>query len=139
MPETSQEAAVAAVMAAEAAGNVAAATIVFDALDQNAAELSQFDRYDFALSTWNRLVDIDSPITDDDIVALIIRAAEHLPEHTVVDLIDGHYGEREITHRLDDGRQLAWLPGDHVAILTAPVAQGFVDVVLGRRAAQARA
>lgn len=131
------EAAVAAVNQAEAAGNVARAAMIFDAIDAQTAHLTDMDRYDFAFYTWSDMVNIDVPISDDDITAMILRAARHLPEHTVIDLLEVQFGAVEKRIRLDAGRGLTWLPGDHIAILSKPVPGGIVDAVLGR--AQLRA
>lgn len=128
---TQNEAAVAAVNAAEAAGNVARAAMIFDALDEHADQLTLMDRYDFAFYAWGDMVNIDVPIADEDIAAMILRAARHIPEHTVVDLVDAQFGDQEKRIRLDDGRGLTWLPGDHIAILSTPIAGGVVDAVIG--------
>ena len=125
-------AAVAAVEAAEAAGNIAAAVVVFDALDAHSEHLTSMDRYDFAFATWARLIDNELPITDADVVTVVVRAAAHLPESTIVDFIDARFGERKVEIKLGDGRGLVWLPEDHVAILSWPINGGVADIIVGR-------
>jgi hypothetical protein len=129
---TTHQTAVAAIERAETAGSLTAALAVFDALDQHAADLTAMDRYDFALSTWSRHVDGEFAFTDAEIVTLVVRAAAHLPEHTVIDLVEARFGDEEKRIRLDDGRGLAWFPGDDIAVLSWPMAGGIADIVLGR-------
>lgn len=125
--ETSQDAAVTAVQQAEVAANVVAALAVYDALDAQSAELTTFDRYDFAIGAWRRYVDsaeIDR-VSDLDVVTLTIRAAAHLPEHTVIDLLEERFGDvAQELRRDDNGWALVWMPFDRAVILTAPAADG---------------
>jgi hypothetical protein len=128
------ETAVAAITQAEIDGNLAAARIIFDALDAHTTNLSPFDRHDFTLSTWSRFIDGQN-YTDEQFVEVTLRAAAHLPDYAVIDLVDAQYGDREVRTRLDDERGLVWLPADEVLILSTPVGGMVADMVLGRRAA----
>lgn len=128
--QTEHEAAIAAVEAAESAGNVAAARIVFDALDASTPNLTAMDRYDFVLATWQRLIDPSPTISDDDFAVLIARAANHLPEHTIIDLVDARFGDTEKRIRLDDGHGLTWAPDERFAVVSFPVrGLGIADIV----------
>ena len=115
---TTHETAVAAVEQAIASASVARALAVFDALDANADHLTDSDRYDYSLREWNLMVDVDWPIPNEDIARATIRAAAHLPEHTMVDLIDAHFGEADTAVRLDDGSYLRWMPADETVIIS---------------------
>ena len=58
--------------------------------------------------------------------------AAHLPEHTVVDLVDAHFGQVDKQVRADDGTYLRWMPDDETVILSRRVTGGAIDVVLAR-------
>jgi hypothetical protein len=133
---TQREAAIAAVTAVEIAASMARAVAVFDALDQHAEHLTSNDRYDVALTNWRSFADVDANVPDRDVAALAVRAYPHLPEETLVDLIDIAFGEHDRDVETPGGGRLVWLPKAETVILSAPVAGGFIDAVLarGRRA-----
>lgn len=132
---TIQEAAVAAVHRAEAAGNVAAALVVFAALDAHREALTSFDRHDFALSTWFRLVDSrdDLTFTPGQVVRLVAAVAGHVPDDTVIDLVDGQFGDAPREIRLDSGAGLDWDPEHRHVDLYWPVLGQIVCHGFGRR------
>jgi hypothetical protein len=131
---TTQEIAVDAIEAAEAAGNVAAAMVVFAALDANRDVLTPFDRHDFALATWQRLVDnADMKFTSEHIVQLAAAVAGHVPDHTFLDLIDAQFGDAPREIRLPSGAGLDWDPEHRHADLYWPVLGQIVVHNYGRR------
>lgn len=122
----------AAIERAQVAGQVARATAVFDALDANAADLDHYARYDIAYETWDSLVDIDLPIPDEDLARLVVRAAAHMDEDQVVDIVDALFGEHDKTIAASDGTRLAWQPFNECVVLTYPSGGVAVAVVLER-------
>lgn len=124
-----------AITAAQLAAQTARAASVFDAIDQQAERLTSHDRYDYAYSTWEAFVEIDQQLLDEDIARIAIRAARHMPEEAIIDLVDVQYGEHEKRIRFDDGSGLVWLPDDDTLILTYPLSRDrAVDAVLSRPA-----
>lgn len=120
---------------AEATANVARATFMFDAIDEAAPRLTEWQRQDYALRTWRLCMEEGPAIPDNDVAALTIRAAKHLHEEMLVDLVDAQFGEHEKRIRLDgDQGAVTWLPDDEVLILSYPsrMLGGTVDAVLAR-------
>lgn len=134
MTEEDRTAALAVISKTEADANVARAMLVFDALDDQSSRLTDHDRYDAAYAAWQTCMDVDSPIADADIVRLAIRAARHIGEEQLVDLVDAQLGEHEKRIRVDAEHGLVWLPEDDCLILTYPAPFGgyVIDAVLMR-------
>ena len=130
--KTEQEAR-AAIERAQVAGQLARATAIFDALDANAEHLDHYARYDIAYETWDAMVDIDAPIPDEDIARMVVRAAAHMDEEQIVDIVDALFGEHDKTIATSDGIRLAWQPFNECVILTYPSGGVVVAVVLERR------
>lgn len=116
LPKTDQELAADAVQTAIAKSNVARAIDICDAIDQHAAHLAAFDRHDFAFEMWGRVADAIVPLSEDDVARVMIRAARHLYEYAVVDLIDIQFGEHE-KHITVDGGTLAWQPDTRTVVI----------------------
>lgn len=134
MTEQDRTAALAVISKTEAEANVARALRVFDALDDQSARLTDHDRYDAAALAWATCMDVDHQISDEDVTRLAIRAARHIPEEQLVDLIDVQFGDREKRIRIDAEHGLVWLPEDDCLILTYPAPFGgyVIDAVLMR-------
>ena len=138
-PQSAQDAAVAAVHAAAAAGRLRTAFDVLTALDTYKRDLSSFDRHDFAYQAWKLATDdMQDTLTDENVVRLTARMSAHVAGDTLVDLIDIHFNEVEKRIRLDDAHGLVWLPDVGTLILSIPVQGGALvaDVVLGHRLAE---
>lgn len=129
--KTEQEAR-AEVERAQVAGQIVRATVIFDALDANAEHLDHYARYDVALETWDAMVDIDAPIPDEDIARMVVRAAAHMDEEQIVDIVDALFGEHDKTIAASDGTRLAWQPFNECVVLTYPSGGVAVAVVLER-------
>lgn len=129
--KTEQEAR-AEVERAQVAGQLARATVIFDALDANAEHLDHYTRYDVALETWDAMVDIDAQIRDEDLARMVVRAAAHMEEDQVVDIVDALFGEHDKTIATVDGTRLAWQPFNECVVLTYPSGGVAVAVVLER-------
>lgn len=130
--KTEQEAR-AAIERAQVAGQLARATAIFDALDANAEHLDHYARYDIAYETWDALIDIDALIPDEDLARMVVRAAAHMDEDQVVDIVDAQFGEHDKTIAASDGTRLAWQPFNECVILTYPAGPVSIASVLGRR------
>ncbi len=115
-PKTDQERAAEAVQTALTASNVARAIDVCDALDAHGSKLTAFDRHDFAFAAWERFTDAIVPPAPEDIARVMIRAARHLYEFMVADLIDIQFGEHE-KRIVVDGGTLAWQPDMHAVVI----------------------
>lgn len=129
--KTEQEAR-AAIERAQVAGQLARATAIFDALDANAEHLDHYARYDIAYEAWEAMVDIDALIPDEDLARMVVRAAAHMDEDQVVDIVDALFGERDKTIATADGTRLAWQPFNECVVLTYPSGGVAVAVVLER-------
>lgn len=129
--KTEQEAR-AAIERAQLAGQLARAAVIFDALDANAEHLDHYTRYDVALETWAAMVDIDALIPDEDLARMVVRAAAHMDEDQVVDIVDALFGEHDKTIAASDGTRLAWQPFNECVVLTYPSGGVAVAVVLER-------
>lgn len=129
--KTEQEAR-AEVERAQVAGQLARAAVIFDALDANAEHLDHYTRYDVALETWDAMVDIDAQIPDEDLARMVVRAAAHMEEDQVVDIVDALFGEHDKTIATVDGTRLAWQPFNECVVLTYPSGGVAVAVVLER-------
>lgn len=129
--KTEQEAR-AEVERAQVAGQLARAAVIFDALDANAEHLDHYTRYDVALETWDALIDIDALIPDEDLARMVVRAAAHMDEDQVVDIVDALFGEHDKTIATADGVRLAWQPFNECVVLTYPSNGVAVAVVLER-------
>lgn len=129
--KTEQEAR-AEVERAQVAGQLARAAVIFDALDANAERLDHYTRYDVALETWDAMVDIDAQIPDEDLARMVVRAAAHMDEDQVVDIVDALFGEHDKTIATADGTRLAWQPFNECVVLTYPSGGVAVAVVLER-------
>lgn len=132
MDHEAHEAAVNAVTAAEIAAHTARAMAVFDALDEHAEHLTSHDRYDFAFSACMAFLDGESPLDDERFAAVVLRAARHMPESSILDLVDAEYPDREKRIRLADGSGFVWLPDDDALILSSRHGDVVVDAVLAR-------
>ncbi|TDL43864.1 hypothetical protein [Microbacterium oleivorans] len=115
-PKTDQERAAEAVQTALTASNVARAIDVCDALDAHGSNLTAFDRHDFAYAAWERFTDAIVPPTPEDIARVMIRAARHLYEFMVADLIDIQFGEHEKRVTVDGGT-LGWQPDARAVVI----------------------
>lgn len=129
--KTEQEAR-AEVERAQVAGQLARAAVIFDALDANAEHLDHYTRYDVALEAWDAMVDIDAQIPDEDLARMVVRAAAHMDEEQVVDIVDALFGEHDKTIATVDGTRLAWQPFNECVVLTYPSGGVAVAVVLER-------
>ncbi len=129
--KTEQEAR-AEVERAQVAGQLARAAVIFDALDANAEHLDHYTRYDVALEAWDAMVDIDAQIPDEDLARMVVRAAAHMDEEQVVDIVDALFGEHDKTIATADGTRLAWQPFNECVVLTYPSGGVVVAVVLER-------
>ena len=129
--KTEQEAR-AAIERAQVAGQLARAAVIFDALDANAEHLDHYTRYDVALEAWDALIDIDAQIPDEDLARMVVRAAAHMDEEQVVDIVDALFGEHDKTIATADGVRLAWQPFNECVVLTYPSGGVAVAVVLER-------
>lgn len=129
--KTEQEAR-AAIERAQVAGQLARATAIFDALDANAEHLDHYARYDIAYEAWDAMVDIDALIPDEDLARMVVRAAAHMDEDQVVDIVDALFGEHDKTIAASDGTRLAWQPFNECVVLTYPSGGVAVAVVLER-------
>ena len=118
---------------ARVAAQVARAAAIFDALDANAEHLDHYTRYDVADDAWQGMVDIDIPIPDEDFARMVVRAAAHMDEEQLVDIVDALFGEHEKTITTADGIRLAWQPHNECVILTYPSGTMTVAVVLERQ------
>ncbi len=127
MTDHTQPAGLDAVREVQRGAAIAHANAVYDALDKHWEDLDRAERYDIAAETWRVTADTDARLTDDDIVRLINRAADHLPSALVVDLIDIHFGEHEKKITTADDFRLTWLPDDGTLIIGAPIGGGVVD------------
>lgn len=121
-----------AIERAQLAGQLARAAAIFDALDANAEHLDHYTRYDVALETWDAMVDIDAQIPDEDLARMVVRAAAHMEEDQVVDIVDALFGEHDKTIATADGTRLAWQPFNECVVLTYPSGGVAVAVVLER-------
>lgn len=121
-----------AIERAQLAGQLARAAAIFDALDANAEHLDHYTRYDVALETWDAMVDIDALIPDEDLARMVVRAAAHMDEDQVVDIVDALFGEHDKTIATADGTRLAWQPFNECVVLTYPSGGVAVAVVLER-------
>lgn len=121
-----------AIERAQLAGQLARAAAIFDALDANAEHLDHYTRYDVALETWDAMVDIDAQIPDEDLARMVVRAAAHMEEDQVVDIVDALFGEHDKTIATVDGTRLAWQPFNECVVLTYPSGGVAVAVVLER-------
>jgi len=139
MDHEAHEAAVLAVNAADAAAHTTRVLAVFDALDANAENLTGHDRYDFAWSAWQTFVDHEGTLSDEAFATVLLRAAAHLPESTVIDLVDAEFPDREKRIRLADGTGFVWLPDDDALILSTRVGGIQADAVLARPSTRAAA
>lgn len=133
MTSRTEQDARAAIERAQVAGQLARATTIFDALDANAEHLDHYARYDIAYETWDAMVDIDAPIPDADIARMVVRAAAHMDEEQIVDIVDALFGETDKTIDTGDGIRLAWQPFNECVVLTYPSGGVVVAVVLERR------
>lgn len=129
--KTEQEART-AIERAQVAGQLARATAIFDALDANAEHLDHYARYDIAYEAWDAMVDIDALIPDEDLARMVVRAAAHMDEDQVVDIVDALFGEHDKTIAASDGTRLAWQPFNECVVLTYPSGGVAVAVVLER-------
>lgn len=129
--KTEQEAR-AEVERAQVAGQIARAAIIFDTLDANAEHLDHYARYDIAYETWDALINIDIQISDEDLARMVVRAAAHMDEEQVVDIVDALFGEHDKTIATADGVRLAWQPFNECVVLTYPSSGVAVAVVLER-------
>lgn len=129
--KTEQEAR-AAIERAQVAGQLARATAIFDALDANAEHLDHYARYDIAYEAWDAMVDIDAQIPDEDLARMVVRAAAHMDEDQVVDIVDALFGEHDKTIVTADGTRFAWQPFNECVVLTYPSGGVAVAVVLER-------
>lgn len=129
--KTEQEAR-AEVERAQVAGQLARAAVIFDALDANAEHLDHYARYDIAYEAWDAMVDIDALIPDEDLARMVVRAAAHMDEEQVVDIVDALFGEHDKTIATADGVRLAWQPFNECVVLTYPSGGAAVAVVLER-------
>lgn len=129
--KTEQEAR-AEVERAQVAGQLARAAVIFDALDANAEHLDHYTRYDVALEAWDAMVDIDAQIPDEDLARMVVRAAAHMDEDQVVDIVDALFGEHDKTIATADGTRLAWQPFNECVVLTYPSGGVAMAVVLER-------
>lgn len=129
--KTEQEAR-AEVERAQVAGQIARAAIIFDALDANAEHLDHYTRYDIAYETWDAMINIDALIPDEDIARMVVRAAAHMEEEQVVDIVDALFGEHDKTIVTADDVRLAWQPFNECVVLTYPSSGVAVAVVLER-------
>ncbi len=129
--KTEQEAR-AEVERAQVAGQLARAAVIFDALDANAEHLDHYTRYDVALEAWDAMVDIDAQIPDEDLARMVVRAAAHMDEEQVVDIVDALFGEHDKTIATADGTRLAWQPFNECVVLTYPSGGVAMAVVLER-------
>ena len=123
----------AAIDSARMAGQLARATAIFDALDANAEHLDHYTRYDVADDAWQGMVDIDIPIPDEDFARMVVRAAAHMGEEQLVDIVDALFGEHEKAITTEEGIRLAWQPHNECVILTYPSGRTTVAVVLERQ------
>lgn len=121
-----------AIERAQLAGQLARAAAIFDALDANAEHLDHYTRYDVALETWDAMVDIDAQIPDEDLARMVVRAAAHMEEDQVVDIVDALFGEHDKTIATADGTRLAWQPFNECVVLTYPSGGVAMAVVLER-------
>jgi hypothetical protein len=134
MEMTQQEVAVAAVERAAVEGYVRAFLAVMDALDARMGELSRIDRNDYALAAWDQLVDNpDIAYTPQDVVVLITRAAAHVPDGIVVNLIDARFGDSPREIRADNGTGLDWDPEHRRVTLYSLHLGQVVETTFGRR------
>ena len=117
---------------AQVAGQLARAAIIFDALDANAEHLDHYARYDIAYETWDALIDIDALLPDEDLARMVVRAAAHMNEEQVVDIVHALFGEHDKTIATADGVRLAWQPFNECVVLTYPSSGVAVAVVLER-------
>lgn len=129
--KTEQEAR-AEVERAQVAGQLARAAVIFDALDANAEHLDHYARYDIAYETWDAMINIDIQISDEDLARMVVRAAAHMDEEQVVDIVDALFGEHDKTIATADGVRLAWQPFNECVVLTYPSGGVAVAVVLER-------
>lgn len=129
--KTEQEAR-AAIERAQVAGQLARATAIFDALDANAEHLDHYARYDIAYEAWDAMVDIDAQIPDEDLARMVVRAAAHMDEDQVVDIVGALFGEHDKTIVTADGTRFAWQPFNECVVLTYPSGGVAVAVVLER-------
>lgn len=129
--KTEQEAR-AEVERAQVAGQLARAAVIFDALDANAEHLDHYTRYDIAYETWDAMINIDIQISDEDLARMVVRAAAHMDEEQVVDIVDAQFGEHDKTIATADGTRLAWQPFNECVVLTYPSGGVAVAVVLER-------
>lgn len=129
--KTEQEAR-AAIERAQVAGQLARATAIFDALDANAEHLDHYARYDIAYEAWDAMVDIDAQIPDEDLARMVVRAAAHMDEDQVFDIVDALFGEHDKTIVTADGTRFAWQPFNECVVLTYPSGGVAVAVVLER-------
>lgn len=132
MTSRTEQDARAAIERAQVAGQLARATVIFDALDANAEHLDHYARYDIAYEAWDAMVDIDAPIPDEDLARMVVRAAAHMDEEQIVDIVDALFGEHEKTIDTGDGIRLAWQPFNECVVLTYPSGGVVVAVVLER-------
>lgn len=121
-----------AIERAQLAGQLARAAAIFDALDANAEHLDHYARYDVALEAWDAMVDIDAQIPDEDLARMVVRAAAHMDEDQVVDIVDALFGEHDKTIVTADGTRFAWQPFNECVVLTYPSGGVAVAVVLER-------
>lgn len=129
--KTEQEAR-AEVERAQVAGQLARAAVIFDALDANAEHLDHYTRYDIAYETWDAMINIDIQISDEDLARMVVRAAAHMDEEQVVDIVDALFGEHDKTIATVDGVRLAWQPFNECVVLTYPSGPVAVAVVFER-------
>lgn len=139
MDHEAHEAAVLAVTAADAAAHTARALAVFDALDAHAEHLTGHDRYDFAWSTWHTFTSHEGTLSDEAFATVLLRAARHLPESTVIDFVDAEFPDAEKQIRLADGTGFVWLPDDDALIISTRHGDTVADSVLIRASARAKA
>lgn len=121
-----------AIERAQLAGQLARAAIIFDALDANAEHLDHYARCDIAYETWDALINIDIQISDEDLARMVVRAAAHMDEDQVVDIVDALFGEHDKTIVTADDVRLAWQPFNECVVLTYPSTGVAVAVVLER-------
>ncbi len=118
---------------ARVAAQVARAAAIFDAIDANATHLDHYTRYDLAYEVWQDLTDIEAPIPDEDLARMVVRAAAHMDEEQLVDIVDALFGEHEKAITTEEGIRLAWQPHNECVILTYPSGRTTVAVVLERQ------
>lgn len=132
MTSRTEQEARAAIERAQVAGQLARAAAIFDALDANAEHLDHYARYDIAIEAWDAMVDIDIQIPDEELARMVVRAAAHMDEEQVVDIVDALFGEHDQTIATPEGVRLAWQPFNECVVLTYPSGGVAVAVVLER-------